>query len=60
MDETPDAPLTHYFHCWRFPSHHACAVALIERQAVENDQLLVRAANAERLLPAATCAVGQS
>jgi adenosylmethionine-8-amino-7-oxononanoate aminotransferase len=45
-----DEPLTHFFHCWRFPDHHRCAVALIERQAVENDQLLVRAAQAERTL----------
>ena len=37
-----DEPLTHFFHCWRFPDHHACAVALIERQQVENDQLLRR------------------
>lgn len=43
-----DEPLTHFFHCWRFPEHHACAVALIERQAREYDELLVRAARAER------------
>lgn len=43
-----DEPLTHFFHCWRFPDHHRCAVALIERQSEENDQLLVRAASAER------------
>ena len=35
-------PLTHYWHCWRFPRHHACAVALIERQSREYDDLLVR------------------
>jgi hypothetical protein len=34
-------PLTHFFHCWRFSLHHACAVALIERQALENDALLM-------------------
>jgi hypothetical protein len=45
-----DEPLTHFFHCWRFPDHHRCAVALIERQSQENDQLLVRAAAAERAL----------
>lgn len=39
-----DEPLTHFFHCWRFPDHHRCAVALIERQSEEYDQLLVRAA----------------
>jgi hypothetical protein len=44
------APLTHFFHCWRFPDHHACAVALIERQQEENDALLVRGATAERKL----------
>jgi hypothetical protein len=43
-----DEPLTHFFHCWRFPDHHRCAVALIERQSEENDQLHVRAASAER------------
>jgi hypothetical protein len=45
-----DAPLTHFFHCWRFPDHHACAVALIERQGEEYDQQLVRAGTAEREL----------
>jgi hypothetical protein len=45
-----DEPLTHFFHCWRFPDHHRCAVALIEQQARENDQMLVRAAMAERAL----------
>jgi hypothetical protein len=45
-----DSPLTHFFHCWRFPDHHACAVALIERQGEEIDQQLVRAATAEREL----------
>ena len=44
------APLTHFFHCWRFPDHHACAVALIERQAAENDALIVRVAGLEREL----------
>jgi hypothetical protein len=39
-------PLTHFFHCWRFPDHHACAVALIERQAEENDRLLAKQAPA--------------
>jgi hypothetical protein len=58
METPPGEPLTHFFHCWRFPAHHACAVALIERQSVENDRLLVRAANAERLLSAATHATG--
>jgi hypothetical protein len=47
----PDGePLTHFFHCWRFPDHHACAVALIERQQEENDALLVGVAAAERKL----------
>lgn len=41
-------PLTHFFHCWRFPDHHRCAVALIERQSEENDELLARAAPLER------------
>lgn len=41
-------PLTHFFHCWRFPAHQRCAVALIERQAEENDRLLVRAAQVAR------------
>lgn len=45
-----DEPLTHFFHCWRFPDHHRCAVALIERQAVEYDQLLGRVASTERAL----------
>ena len=49
-DEDDSEPLTHFFHCWRFPDHHRCAVALIERQAKENDHLLVRAATAEREL----------
>jgi hypothetical protein len=51
-DTSADAgePLTHFFHCWRFPDHHRCAVALIERQAKENGQLLIRAAMAEREL----------
>lgn len=40
----PGEPLTHFFHCWRFPAHHACAVALIERQGEENDRLIVKAA----------------
>lgn len=43
-----DEPLTHFFHCWRFPDHHRCAVALIERQSEENDQLLRQSAAAER------------
>lgn len=41
-------PLTHFFHCWRFPSHQKCAIALIERQARENDELLVQADEAKR------------
>jgi hypothetical protein len=41
-------PLTHFFHCWRSPAHHACAVALIERQQADNDHLLVAAENARR------------
>jgi len=45
-------PLTHFFHCWRFPDHHRCAVALIERQSAENDRLLVQADTAERDGPA--------
>lgn len=48
-----DAPLTHFFHCWRFPDHHACAVALIERQQEENDRLLFAAAAAARARRAA-------
>jgi hypothetical protein len=48
--EPSGEPLTHFFHCWRFPDHHACAVALIERQQEENDALLVRGATAERKL----------
>src|SRR5690348_9115943 len=44
------APLTHFFHCWRFPDHHACAVALIERQSRENDRLLAEKAAFERQL----------
>lgn len=40
-------PLTHFFHCWRFPAHHACAVALIERQAQEHDMLLAQ----QRIIP---------
>jgi hypothetical protein len=51
--EPAGEPLTHFFHCWRSPSHHACAVALIERQQEENDRLLVRSASAERELTAA-------
>jgi hypothetical protein len=43
-----DEPLTHFFHCWRSPDHHRCAVALIERQSEENDRLLSRAASPER------------
>lgn len=38
----------HLSDCWRSPDHHACAVALIERQAAENDELLVRVAMLER------------
>lgn len=49
-----DEPLTHFFHCWRFPDHHRCAVALIERQAEENDHLIRRAALAERAAREAT------
>ena len=41
-------PLTHFFHCWRFPDHQACAVALIERQAEEYYTVLGRAHSAER------------
>jgi hypothetical protein len=48
--EDVDEPLTHFFHCWRFPDHHRCAVALIERQARENDRLLVQVDRAERAL----------
>lgn len=56
MTPTPDPaceqafgePLTHFFHCWRFPAHHACAVALIERQQVENDGLLAENAGLKR------------
>jgi hypothetical protein len=50
-DMAPDdgsEPLTHFFHCWRFASHHRCAVALIERQAQESDGLLVKADRLER------------
>jgi hypothetical protein len=41
-------PLTHYWHCWRNPGHQACAVALIERQAAEIDQLTVQVDTLER------------
>jgi hypothetical protein len=44
----PGPPLTHYWHCWRNPGHHACAVALIERQAAENQQLTGQVAALER------------
>lgn len=44
----PGEPLTHFLHCWRSPDHHACAVALIERQATEYDELLARIGEAER------------
>jgi hypothetical protein len=41
-------PLTHFPFCWRWPEHHRCAVALIERQGEENTQLIHRGAAAER------------
>lgn len=44
------APLTHYFHCWRFLSHHPCAVTLIERQSLDIDRQLVRDGQLERAL----------
>lgn len=43
-------PLTHFFHCWRFPNHHECAVAMIELQGEENTTLIVRTAVLERAL----------
>ena len=43
-----DPPLTHYFGCWRFPEHHRCAVALIERQAEENTRLIGEAGALKR------------
>jgi hypothetical protein len=48
--DSTDEPLTHFFHCWRFPDHHRCAVALIERQGEENTALILRAAAAERAM----------
>lgn len=45
-----DAPLTHFFHCWRFADHHACAVALVERQGEENYRLITSRASVEREL----------
>jgi hypothetical protein len=45
-----DPPLTHFFHCWRSPAHHACAVALIERQGNENTALIHEAGRLEREL----------
>lgn len=50
-----DAPLTHFFHCWRSPDHHACAVALIERQQEENDRLLVGAKAEARKMRDVVC-----
>lgn len=41
-------PLTHFFQCWRFPDHHACAAELIERQSRDNDRLMVAADKARR------------
>ena len=43
-------PLTHFFHCWRFPDHHACAVALIERQGEENTALIHETGTLKRAL----------
>jgi hypothetical protein len=45
-------PLTHYFHCWRFPAHHACAVELIERQQREIDQMIAGLAPAVEVVAA--------
>lgn len=45
-----DPPLTHFFHCWRFPDHYRCAVAMIEKLAEDCDRLLIRAAEAETRL----------
>lgn len=53
-------PLTHFFHCWRFPDHHPCAVALIERMASEQDQVTGQAAALERKLRDVTAAVPDS
>jgi hypothetical protein len=54
----PDGePLTHFFHCWRFPDHHRCAVALIERQARENDDMAAEKYAAERKLRDVTAPV---
>ena len=52
MDWNDWRPLSHFFHCWRFPAHHACAVTLIERQAAENDTLISQKAAAEQDLRA--------
>lgn len=37
-----DAGRTHWADCWRQRDHHACAVALAERQAVELEQWRAR------------------
>jgi hypothetical protein len=58
-DAPPSEPLTHFFHCWRFPDHHACAVALIERQGEENTLLIGRNGRLERELRAAAPAAPQ-
>lgn len=46
----PGEPLTHFFHCWRFPDHHECAVAMIELQGEENTALIGRIGVLERRL----------